>query len=106
VNPPPAAALRSRAVAEALFLASIVVVPLLAGTAIAYAGRPWWWAAVVAVVVLLVFAIAPAPEEGEPRVAAGDVLFLVGVSAIAVGLVWLGALLGRRLRARRVSARA
>ncbi len=60
MNAPPAAALRSPAVAEALFLASIVVVPLLAGTAIAYAGRPWWWAAVVAVVVLLVFAIAPA----------------------------------------------
>jgi hypothetical protein len=98
-------ALRSRAVAEALFLASIIVVPLLAGAAIAYAGRPWWWAAVLAVLVLLIFAIAPAPEEGEPRVAAGDLLFLVFISAIAVALVWLGGVLGRRLRARRVTAR-
>ncbi len=92
--------------AEAVFLASLVVVPLLAGAVVAYAGRPWWWAAIVAVVVLVLFAILPAPEEGEPRVAAGDVLFLVVISVIAVVLVGLGGLIGRRLRARRASARA
>jgi hypothetical protein len=85
-------------VLEAAFLVSIVAVPLLAGAVVAYLGRPWWWAAVVAVVVLFVFAIAPAPEEGEPRVAAADIAFLVVVALIAVALVWLGAFLGRRLR--------
>jgi hypothetical protein len=86
-------------VLEAIFLAAIVLVPLVAGGVVAYLGRPWWWAAVVAVVILVVFAIAPPPEEGEPRVAAGDLLFLVSVSLVAVALVWVGALVGRRLRA-------
>ena len=85
---------------EAIFLASIIVVPLLAGAVSAYLGRPWWWAALAAVVVLFLFAILPPPEEGEPRVAAGDILFLLIVALIAVALVWLGALLGRRLRGR------
>ena len=85
---------------EALFLISIVVLPIAAGAVVAYLGRPWWWAAVVAVVALLVFAIAPAPEEGEPRVEVGDILFLVAVTLIAVALVWVGALIGRRLRTR------
>ena len=87
-------------VLEAIFLASIIVVPLLAGAVSAYLGRPWWWAALAAVVVLFLFAILPPPEEGEPRVAAGDILFLLIVALIAVALVWLGALLGRRLRGR------
>jgi hypothetical protein len=85
---------------EAIFLASIVVVPLLAGAVVAYLGRPWWWAALAAVVILILFAILPSPEEGEPRVAAGDIVFLVIVALIAIGLVWVGALLGRRLQGR------
>jgi hypothetical protein len=83
---------------EAIFLASVVVVPLLAGAVVAYLGRPWWWAAIVAVVFLVLFAIVPAPEEGEPRVAAEDFLFILILAVIAVALVWLGGLLGRRLR--------
>jgi hypothetical protein len=85
-------------VLEAIFLASLVLVPLVGGAVAAYVGKPWWWAAVVAVVVLVVFAIAPPPEEGEARVAAGDLLFLLLVSLVAVALVWVGALVGRRLR--------
>lgn len=85
---------------EAIFLISIVVVPVLAGAVVAYLGRPWWWAALAAVVILILFAILPSPEEGEPRVAAGDILFLVFVALIAVALVWGGAFLGRRLRGR------
>jgi len=85
---------------EAIFLASIVVVPVLAGAVVAYLGRPWWWAALAAVVILVLFAILPPPEEGEPRVAAGDILFLLIVALIAVALVWGGAFLGRWLRGR------
>jgi hypothetical protein len=88
-------------VLEAVFLASIVLVPVLAGVVAAYLRRPWWWAALAAVVLLVVFAIAPEPEEGEARVDAGDIGFLVGVAVVAVALVWLGALLGRRLALRR-----
>jgi hypothetical protein len=50
------------------------------------------------VVILVLFATVPAPEEGEPRVAADDLLFLLVVALIAVGLVWLGAVVGRRIR--------
>lgn len=86
---------------EAIFLTSIIVVPLLAGAVVAYLGRPWWWAAVAAVVFLVLFAILPPPEEGESRVVAGDILFLLIVALIAVALVWVGAFFGRRLQARR-----
>ncbi len=86
---------------EAVFLISIVVVPLVAGAAVAYVRKPWWWAALAAVVVLVALAILPPPEEGEPRVQAGDLAFLAVVALIAVALVWAGALLGRRLRGRR-----
>lgn len=55
-------------------------------------------AALAAVVLLFLFAILPEPEEGEPRVAAGDIVFLLLVALIAVALVWVGGLLGRRLR--------
>jgi hypothetical protein len=67
-----------------------------------YLARPWWWGALVAVAVFLVAAIAPEPEEGESRVAGGDVGFLLVVSLFVAGLVWLGAWIARRwlLRAR------
>lgn len=83
---------------EALFLVAIIAVPLLAGAVAAYLGRPWWWAALAAVVLFFAFAIIPPPEEGEPRVEAGDIVFLAILALIAVALVWVGALLGRRLR--------
>jgi hypothetical protein len=41
------------------------------------------------VVILVLFAIVPAPEGGEPRVAADDLLFLLVVALIAVALGWL-----------------
>jgi hypothetical protein len=85
---------------EAVFLILIVVLPVVAGVLAVYFGRPWWWAAVAAVVILFALAILPPPEEGEPRVAAGDIAFLVVVALIAVALVWAGALLGRRLARR------
>jgi hypothetical protein len=85
---------------EAIFLVSIVVVPILAGAAATYFARPWWWAALASVVILFLLAIVPAPEEGEPRVAAGDLVFLAIVALLAVALVWIGAFLGRRLRRR------
>jgi hypothetical protein len=58
--------------------------------------------AVGAVAVFLVAAILPEPEEGESRVAAGDIAFLVVVGAHVVGLVWLGAVVGRRRAQRRM----
>ncbi len=89
---------------EALFLASVVVVPLLLGAVASYLAKPWWWAAVAAVVVLALLAIAPTPEQGEPRVAADDVVFLLVLSVVGVALVWAGAQLTRRRRRPRRSA--
>ena len=60
------------------------------------AGRPWWWGAVVAVVLFLVAALAPEPEQGESRLAAGDLVFLLVVALIVTGLAWLGARLAGR----------
>ena len=50
----------------------------------------------MAVAVFWVVAIAPEPEEGESRLAAGDLGFLLVVSLIVAGLTWLGAWAGRR----------
>jgi 4-hydroxybenzoate polyprenyltransferase len=88
--------------AELVLLVAVALVPLALGIAFAYARRPWWWGAVAAVAVFLVAAILPEPEEGESRVAAGDIAFLVIVAALVVGLVWLGAVAGRRLAQRRI----
>jgi hypothetical protein len=49
-------------------------------------------------VVFLVAALAPEPEEGESRLAVGDLGFLVVVALIVAGLTWLGAWLARRFR--------
>jgi hypothetical protein len=87
--------------AELVLLVAVVVVPLALGVAFAYARRPWWWGGVAAVVVFLVAAILPEPEEGESRVAPGDIAFLVVVAALVVALVWLGAVAGRRFAQRR-----
>jgi hypothetical protein len=86
--------------AEVVLLLAVLVLPLLAGAAARYSGRPWWWGAAVTGLVVLVAAIAPEPEEGESRLVAGDLIFLLIVIAIASGLAWLGAwLVGRLSRA-------
>ena len=84
-------------VAELGLLLAAVVLPLILGVVAALMKRPWWWAAIVDVVVAMVAAIAPTPEPGEARLAAGDVPFLLIVAAVVSGLVWLGSFLTRRL---------
>jgi hypothetical protein len=58
---------------------------------------PWWWAAVLAVIIAPVAMVAPEPEPGESRLAAGDLGFILVVCAVVVLLVLLGNLIGRRL---------
>jgi type VI protein secretion system component VasK len=82
--------------AEALLLLAVVAVPFVLGGAAGYLARPWWWAAFVAVAVFWVAAIAPEPEEGESRVVAGDLVFLLIVSLFVAGLTWLGTWAARR----------
>jgi hypothetical protein len=41
-------------------------------------------------------AIAPEPEEGESRLVAGDLVFLLIVAMVVAGLAWLGARLAGR----------
>ena len=82
--------------AEALLVVAVFAVPVLLGVGAAMLRRPWWWAAVAAAVIALVAMVAPEPEPGEPRLAAGDIGFVVVVLAFVVALVWVGNLLGRR----------
>jgi hypothetical protein len=84
--------------AEVLLLAAVIAVPLVLGAVCEWLARPWWWGALLAIVVFLVAAIVPAPEEGESRVAAGDLVFLLVVALFVAGLTWLGAWLARRFR--------
>ena len=88
---------------DALFLLGLVGVPLLVGAVLGYLGRPWWWAAAVAVVVFVLFVVIPAPEEGESRVATGDIFFLLVASLIVAALAWVGVKVGRRVARRRVA---
>lgn len=87
-------------VAELGLLLAAVVLPVVLGIVAALMRRPWWWAAIVAVVVAMVAAIAPTPEPGESRLVAGDVQFLLIVTAVVSGLAWLGWFATRRLRRR------
>jgi uncharacterized membrane protein YkvI len=82
--------------AEVFFVLAALALPILAGAAARVLGRPWWWGAIVAVVVMLVAAIAPEPEEGESRLVAGDLVFLLIVALVVAGLAWLGARLAGR----------
>ena len=84
--------------AEIVLLLAVVAVPLLIGAAAAYLARPWWWGALVAIGLALVAAIAPEPEEGESRLVAGDLVFLLIVALVVAGLTWLGAWIAGRLR--------
>jgi 4-hydroxybenzoate polyprenyltransferase len=83
-------------VAEVLFVLAAFALPILAGAAARLLGRPWWWGALVAVVVMLVAAIAPEPEEGQSRLVAGDLVFLLTVALVIAGFAWLGARLASR----------
>jgi 4-hydroxybenzoate polyprenyltransferase len=82
--------------AEVLLLVAATAVPLVIGALCVRLGRPWWWGALLAILVFLVAAIAPEPEEGESRVAAGDLVFLLVVALFVAVLTWLGAWLARR----------
>ena len=44
----------------------------------------------------MIGAIVPTPEPGEPRVAAGDLGFLLVVALWVAGLAWLGFMFTRR----------
>lgn len=52
---------------------------------------------------LLVAALAPPPEEGESRVALGDLGFLIIVAIIVALLVWIGSWLTGRIRRKSAS---
>jgi hypothetical protein len=84
--------------AEVLLLVAVIAIPVVLGAAATYLRRPWWLAALVAIAVFVIAALAPEPEEGEARLAVGDLGFLVVVAAIVAGLTWLGAWLARRRR--------
>ena len=84
--------------AEVLLLVAVIAMPIAIGAVTTYLRRPWWVGALVAIVLFAVAAIAPEPEEGEARVAAGDVGFLAVVALIVAGLTWFGAWLARRFR--------
>jgi hypothetical protein len=90
--------------AEVVLLIAVIAVPVLLGVVLAHLGRPWWWGAIAAIVIFLAAAILPEPEAGEPRVATGDVLFLVVVALVGVGLVRLGAFVASRAARRRRGA--
>ena len=89
--------------AEIGLFVAVLLLPLVIGAAARLLGRPWWWGAILAVVIVFVAAIAPTPEEGESRVASGDIVFLAIVAALASALVLLGAWLTGRI-VRRPSA--
>ena len=82
--------------AEVVLLLAVVAAPLLIGAACVRLGRPWWWGALLAIALFWIAAITPEPEEGESRVALGDLGFLLVVSLAVAGLTWLGAWLMRR----------
>ena len=88
-------------VAEVFLVLAVVVLPVVLGFLAAVARRPWWWAAVAAVLLAMFAAIAPTPEEGEPRVAAGDLVFLLVVALWVTGLAWSAFVLVRRYWVRR-----
>lgn len=84
--------------AEIALAVAVLASPILIGAVLAYAGRPWWWGAIVSIALFVVAAVAPEPEEGESRLALGDLGFLAVVALFVAALTWLGFLAaGRRL---------
>lgn len=92
---------RSMNATEVVLAVVVLALPVLLGAGAAMLRKPWWWAAVTAVVLAFVAMVAPEPEPGESRVAAEDLGFILVVSAVAVLLVWLGNLIGRRIAGNR-----
>jgi hypothetical protein len=84
--------------AEVLLVVAAFGLPIAIGGLTACLARPWWLGALVAILIFWVAAIAPTPEEGESRIVAGDIVFLVIVSLVVAGLTWLGAWAVRRAR--------
>ena len=84
--------------AEAILFLAVLLLPLAIGAATTYLSWPWWWGAIVAIALAFAAAIVPEPEEGESRVAGGDLVFLAIVALFVAGLTWLGAWVSRRLR--------
>jgi hypothetical protein len=103
---PPASSSRSREalipsrarMAEVGVLLAVVALPIVIGASMPYLRRPWWWGAAAAIAIFLVAALAPPPEEGESRVALGDLGFLIIVAIIVALLVWIGSWLTGRIR--------
>ncbi len=89
--------------AEVGLLLAVVALPILIGAGMSYFRRAWWWGAVAAICIFLVAALAPPPEEGESRVALGDLGFLVIVAGIVALLVWIGSWLTGRIRRKSAS---
>jgi hypothetical protein len=87
---------KTSSVAEVVFFLAVLALPPIAGGVARWLGRPWWWGAAVAILVVFVAAIAPAPEEGESRLVAGDLIFLLVVALIVAGLAWVGGKLASR----------
>lgn len=85
---------------EIIMLSTMLPLPIVLGVFAGASRRAWWLAALVSVVAFLAAAIAPTPEAGEARISAGDVGFLVVVSAFITGVAALGAWLGRRVSRR------
>ena len=83
-------------IAELFLLLAILVLPPALGIVAALLRKPWWWAAVAAIALAMIGAIAPTPEPGEPRVAGGDLGFLLVVALWVTALAWLGFVLTRR----------
>ena len=73
-------------ISAALMLFALLPLPLLLGAVLGWAGRAWWWAAAAGVVLFNVAAIAAPIEDGQPRVALDDVVFLLTCSVIIVGI--------------------
>ena len=84
-------------IAELIMLTTMLPLPLVLGVVVGAGRRPWWGAALVSVVAFLLAAVVPTPEAGEARVSAGDIGFLLVVSAFITGIAALGAWLGRRV---------
>jgi len=83
--------------AEVILLITTLVMPLVLGIAAALLRKPWWWAAALGIVIAMIGMIAPEPEAGESRLAAGDLPFLLVVAFWVTGLAWLANYLVVRL---------
>ena len=91
--------------AELLLLLTALVLPPVLGVGAAVLRKRWIWAAALAVVLTLTAMIAPQPEPGEPRLAVGDLPFVLVVALWVTGLVWLSYFLAHKFLARRQTPR-